>query len=141
MLQLSVQFPSSGTFAIHTTVVDQDDLVIFEDVQRVLVWNSSTLDLLVRGVWEKLNTALSAGNSTSAVRYFVLGRRASYGQAIASLMPNMPAIIASYSEPQQVSLTMNSAEYAVNRIINGVDRLFLIYVFVDEDGVWRIAQL
>ena len=42
---------------------------------------------------------------------------------------------------QRVEIDRPIAEYAVNRVINGEDRIFLIDFIVDNDGVWRIEAM
>ena len=53
----------------------------------------------------------------------------------------MPDIVASFSPLQRVSLSPAIGEYAVNRTIDGRDRIFLIYFLKDADGVWRIDAM
>jgi hypothetical protein len=57
------------------------------------------------------------------------------------LLSDMPAIIASYSPMQLVSMSSGLAEYAINRTINGEDRIFLIYFLKGPDDVWRIDAM
>ena len=52
-----------------------------------------------------------------------------------------PAIVDSYSALQRVSITSNMGEYAVNRVIDGVDEVFFIYLLRDPDGVWRLDSM
>jgi hypothetical protein len=58
-----------------------------------------------------------------------------------ALLPQMPEIIASYSSLQQVSISSDIGEYAVNRTINGENWIFLIYFLKDADGVWRLDAM
>jgi len=53
----------------------------------------------------------------------------------------MPEIIASYSPLQRVSVQADIGEYAINRTINGQNRLFLVYFLKDADGVWRLDAM
>jgi hypothetical protein len=54
------------------------------------------------------------------------------------LLADLPTIVASYSPLQRVSLSPDIGEYAVNRTIDGEDRIFLVYFLRGVDGVWRI---
>jgi hypothetical protein len=50
-------------------------------------------------------------------------------------------VVASYSALQNVSVTSSTGEYAVNRVIDGVDQIFFIYFLRDPDGVWRLDSM
>ena len=50
-------------------------------------------------------------------------------------------IVASFSALQRVSLSDGIGEYAMNRIVDGENRLFLIYFSRNGDGVWRLGAM
>lgn len=53
----------------------------------------------------------------------------------------MPGIVASFSPLQRLSFGPKLAQYAINRTIDGVNRIFII-AFVQEDtGAWLIEQM
>lgn len=56
-------------------------------------------------------------------------------------MPVMPAIVGTYSPIKTVTSSYEIGEYAVNRTINGVNRIFFIYFVRDENGVWRLDSM
>jgi hypothetical protein len=58
-----------------------------------------------------------------------------------TLTPLLPQIVASFSELQLVTLSSELGEYAINRVINGEDRIFFIYFGQDGDGVWRLQSM
>jgi len=98
-------------------------------------------DAMLRAVWNGMNDALVAGNKTVAMRHVNAEAQVKYGPVFDALMPHMPAIVASYSTLEQVSLTANVAEYAITRMDGTTKRLYLIYFMRDADGVWRIDQM
>jgi len=54
---------------------------------------------------------------------------------------DMPQIISEFSELHGSELTNDYGEYAINRTINGENRLFLIYFVNDGNGIWRIESM
>lgn len=64
-----------------------------------------------------------------------------YGPVFDLLMPQYASIAASFSPLQRSTYTPGYAEYAVNRIINGVNRVYLIYFLPDGYGIWRLDSM
>ena len=67
--------------------------------------------------------------------------RERYSGPFDTLASRLPQIVASFSDLQFVTLSSELGEYAINRIINGEDRLFFIYFGQDGDGVWRLQSM
>ena len=64
-----------------------------------------------------------------------------YGAVFDTLLSSMLQIMGSFSNPQTVTVSGEIGEYAINRTIDGVNRIFLIYMLRDVDGVWRIDSM
>jgi hypothetical protein len=75
----------------------------------------------------------------TAMRYLDASRK--IRPVFDALLSNMPQIVGSFSAPQSVSLADGIGEYAINRVINGENRLFLIYFGRNGDGVWRLGSM
>jgi hypothetical protein len=88
-----------------------------------------------------MTTALAAGDKNSAMRYLDPSAQQKYGPVFDTLLPSMPQIVGSFSAPQSVTIADGIGEYAVNRTINGENRLFLIYFGRNGDGVWRLGSM
>ncbi len=99
------------------------------------------MDQKFTALWSSLNDALKAKDIAKALKYLNAQAQAKYGPVFTALLPHMPEIIASYSPPQRVSITSDIGEYAVNRTINGENKIFLIYFLRDADGVWRLDAM
>jgi hypothetical protein len=95
-------------------------------------------DAMLRAVWNGMNAALVAGNKDGAMSYLTEGSKEKYGPVFDALLPQMPAIVASYSTLEQLSLTDTIGEYAVTRTDGATRRLYLIYFMRDASGLWRI---
>jgi hypothetical protein len=67
--------------------------------------------------------------------------REKYGPVFDALLPIMTQIPGSFSGLQTVTIDGALGEYAVNRTIDGVNRIFFIYFLRDTDGVWRADSM
>jgi Bacterial Ig domain len=95
-------------------------------------------DAMLRTVWSGMNAALVAGNKDTALSYLTENSKEKYGPVFDALLAHMPAIVASYSTLEQLSLTDTIGEYAVTRTDGATKRLYLIYFVRDASGLWRI---
>jgi hypothetical protein len=53
----------------------------------------------------------------------------------------MAGIVASYSALKRSLVMGGYAEYGVNRLINGVNRVFLIGLVTNEFGQWQVESM
>ena len=107
----------------------------------ILVESEAARDDLFTGLWSSMNDALVKQNVSAALAHLNAIARQRYAPVFSDLLPDMPAIVASYSSPQRVSVTADVLEYAVNRVIDGEDQIFFVYALRDGDGVWRIDSM
>lgn len=107
----------------------------------VSVLDSAQMDQTFKAIWGDMHSALIANNKAQALRYLNTQAQAKYGPVFDTLMPYFPAIVASYSTLQQLSISGDMGEYAVNRMIDGQNRIFLIYFLQDAEGVWRLDSM
>jgi len=98
-------------------------------------------DTLFIAVWNGMNDALLRGDLNEALVHLNARARQQYARALQGLLPDIPAIVGSYAPPLRVSVTANVLEYAVNRMVDGEDRAFLVYLLRDADGVWRLDRM
>jgi hypothetical protein len=105
------------------------------------VIDEAALDQKLRALWDGMNNALIAGDKDKAMSYLDPGAQAKYGPVFDVLMPFMPGIVGSYSTLAKGSLSETIGEYAVRRTVNGSNRLYLIYLLRDLEGVWRIDSM
>jgi hypothetical protein len=133
-------FNSSGLYGVTMTVRMKNGDV-HQAAVAVLVQSSADLDVLLRGVWGGMNQALTNGDVQLALNYVARKSRKRYEPVFDALREHMGEIVSSYSEPITVTLTEGMGEYAVNRVIDGEDYIFLIYFMKDAAGVWRVAEM
>jgi hypothetical protein len=136
---VSLTYSAPGTYVVNVTITDA--LGSHSQAVAITVWDPAQMDNFFNAVWTGMNNALIAGDKTKALTYLNTSARAKYGPVFDALLPDMPGIIASYSPLQRLQIYPDIGEYAVNRVIHGVNRIFLIYFLLDNDGVWRIDSM
>jgi hypothetical protein len=107
----------------------------------IQVQDMAQMDAMFKAMWSGMNNVLVAGDKAMAMMYLSETAREKYGSVFDVLLPKMAQIVASYSPLQRASLSSSIGEYAINRTINGVNRIFLMYFLRDVDGVWRMDTM
>jgi hypothetical protein len=135
-----ITYGGSGTALATVRVTDGEGVVRTETIPIVLT-ASATLDANLRAVWDGMKGALASGDKAAAMRYLDASAQRKYGPVFDALLPNMLQIVASFSAPQSVMLSGSLGEYAINRVINGENRIFFVYFGRNGDGVWRLGSM
>jgi hypothetical protein len=138
--ETTVSYLSSGTVNLVVRVTDTAGSVYTENVP-IVVADKAALDQRVRAVWSGMTAALAAGDTSSALRFLDPLARQRYGPVFSLLQPDLGTIVGTFSNLQGVSLTQEFGEYAVNRVIDGQNRIFFIYFGRNGDGVWRLGSM
>jgi len=133
-------YPAPGTYHATVTLLDSAGNS-YPQPFVIQAQDPAQLDQLFRALWNGMNTALAAGDKAAAMTYLSAGAQEKYGPVFDKIMPQMPALIASYSTLQRVSLAPHVGEYAINRTIDGVNRIFFVYFLQDATGAWLIDQM
>ncbi len=133
-------YNTPGTYTPRLTVVD-DQGTALSATAPIEVLDGVVMDALLTGIWEGMNAALLDGNVDEALSFLTPGAQQEYADVFSILLPDMAALIASYSPLQRGFVASEVAEYAVNRIIEGHNKIFLIYFIKGADGVWRLDAM
>jgi glucodextranase-like protein len=115
--------------------------VSYTDDLVVEVGAPEAQDALFSSVWDGMNQALVNQDVSGALGFLNPQARENYASVFQDLLTDMPAIVGSYSRPQRLSIGAEILEYAVNRTLDGENRIFLIYLLRDADGVWRLDSM
>jgi hypothetical protein len=99
------------------------------------------LDVPIRAVLENFKTALASGDKATAMTLLTSRAHGVYSSVIDTLMPNMPRIVASWSDPRRMSMDEFAAEYAVTRMNNGVQEIYIFSFVIDQNGQWVIDSM
>lgn len=139
---------SLGTITYRTPGVYQPTLTLVDSLGNtytqtmlLLVRDSVAHEQTLTRAWNEFSNGLSAGDKNAAMAYLSDGAKAKYGPVFDDLLPHLAAIVAGWSAPQTSKLSETFAEFAINRTIDGVMRLFLVYLLQGHDGVWRIDSM
>lgn len=137
---LSFTYQQPGAHTAIFNVVRADGTTVTKSL-RIVVQSVQEVDQLLRQVWGGLVSALVRGDKSGAMQYLNVKAKAQYEPVFDALLPNMPQIFGGFSSLQSVAIREEIGEYAVSRVIDGVNRIFLIYLLRDGDGVWRVDSM
>ena len=135
-----INYAIPGVYQPTVTITDSAGAVTSK-IFTIVVQDPARLQQLLRAQWDAMNNALIAGDKPTALRYMNAQAQAKYGPILDVLMPNMAEIVASYTSFQAFDISDGTAEFTLNRTLDGVDNLFFIYILEDADGVWRIDSM
>ena len=113
----------------------------YNQTVTVIVQDPAQIDQSLRAIWRGFTAALASRDKTQALQFLNTQAQGRYGPVFDALLPQLPQIVASYSVPQTGLISDALGEYAINRTIGGVNRIFFIYFVKDVDGVWRIDSM
>ena len=130
-------YTQAGLYVATLTITDRAGQ-IYKAAVAIEVTSGDVRDSLFRSVWDALTTALARRDIAAALQSLNLRARERYTPVFNDLSSDLPAIVASYSDPQFVSEGPGYLEYAVARVIDGETKIFLVYLLRDADGVWRM---
>jgi hypothetical protein len=137
---LQYEYATPGIYVARLRVTD-DQGTVYEATAGVQANALASVDALLHSLWDGTTAALAAGDKEAALTYLTPGAQEKYAPVFDALLSDLPSIVASFSALQPVSLSPAIGAYAINRTIDGRDRIFFIYFLKDADGVWRIDAM
>ena len=135
-----VTYTGAGAYMTTIRVTDTQGN-LYTQVVPIVATDRAALDQDLRAVWGGMKSALVAGDKVKAMQYLDATAQQRYGPVFDVLLPSMAQITATFSDLQSVTLSDGLGEYAVNRVINGENRIYLIYFGRNGDGVWRLGSM
>jgi PKD repeat protein len=138
--QVSRVFTTPGTFQANFIITDSTGAT-FRPSAVYVIDDAAQIDTTLRAAWNGFTSALAARDTTQALQFFNAAAKTKYAPALNALSAQLPQIVGSFSSIKTVSLGSTVGEYALNRTIDGINRLFLIYFLQDTDGVWRLDSM
>lgn len=137
---ISNTYQTPGVYTVNVTAYD-DNGAQYQTQVTIVVQDPNQADAVFTGIWSDVTGALAGGNKSAAMNLLDYTAQHNYSQVFDTLMPNMKAIVGSFSPPMQSSISAGVAEYAVARIRNGQAYLYLVDFVQGEDGVWRLESM
>lgn len=139
-LNMEYTYRTPGIYTARFVITDIQGNSDLSEV-TVVVKDPAEMDKQFKSLWDGMNSALVAQDKPKALAYLNSSARIKYEPVFDALLPAFSAIVASYSALQSVSITSDTGEYAVNRVIDGIDQIFFIYFQRDPDGVWHLDSM
>jgi hypothetical protein len=122
-------------------VVFDNALVAHEQRVTFVLLDLATVDRCIQAVWGAMNDALASGDKAAAMSYLSEQARETYEPVFDALMPQMAEIVASYSEPKRSLIMGTYAEYGVNRVVEGQNKIFLVGFVTSPFGQWQMDAM
>ena len=139
-LPITFTYTLPGTYQARFQLTDEKGTALQKAVS-IVVEDPAQVDSMLRALWSEMLTALTRGEKEKAIAFFTSTNRQKYADIFEKLLPQMTNIFQSASPLEKVSLSPSVAEYAVNRVIGGENKIFFVYFLREDDGVWRIDSL
>jgi len=137
---ISGGYSTPGVYIARLSVADQQNQTTTAEV-GIVVQDVVAMDTMFKDIWNSMNAALIAGDKATALSFLTARAQDKFGPVFDVLLPHMADIVATFTSFRGTHIASGYAEYALNRTINGEDRLFLIYFLKDADGVWRLEAM
>ena len=137
---LSNTYTASGIYQATFIIIDSTGASYQQSVP-ISVQDTAQIDQMLQTAWWGFATSLATRDTAQALQYFNAQAQQKFQSVFQTLATDLPQIVSSFSAPQLVSVTSDVGEYAINRTIDGVDRIFFVYFLRDVDGVWRIDDM
>lgn len=137
-----IELSYSGVGARQARVIVFDNALTPHE-QRVtfVLLDPATVDRSIQAVWGAMNEALAQGDKAAAMSYLSEQARETYEPVFDALMPRMGEIVASYSGLKRSLVTTTYAEYGVNRVVNGQNKIFLTGFVANVLGQWQLEAM
>lgn len=98
-------------------------------------------DVPFRNQLQGFKTALAAGNKQAAMAFLSPTAQQAYGPVIDALMPHLAGIVASWSAPTRIHVSVEDAEYAVTRVHEGIVKVYILGFVLTDSGAWVIDSM
>jgi len=133
-------YTNPGTYQAIVTGTDTAGNLHSQSMS-IVVQDGGVIDAEIQTSWQNIITGLNANNSAQALGELTPSAQEKYEPVFDALQSNISSIVAGFSNLQIVDINAQYAEYAVNRTIDGVNRVFLIYFVKDENGIWKLDAM
>ena len=132
---------ASAGIATPTVVVTDSGGNVYRQQVGVLAASRSSVDALLKAVWNTYTATLAAGRVDLALESLPAVTAARYKPILEPLGPHFATIIPTWSAPMTGRLADDVGEYTIARSIDGQNRLFFIYFVRDDRGIWRLDSM
>ncbi len=136
--EYKIKFIAEGVYYVTASAMDPDNIT-YQDTIAIVVMNKNQLDMLLKGKWEGMKTALLAGDTEGALVYFIDDSADRYRQAFTSLgSSNINLIFSSITELRINTMSGPIAQYWALRTESEGTFAYPVTFVLDENGLWKI---
>ncbi len=138
-------YPEAGTYRIRVNVYGnapgQAEQLLYSGTQSVSAVASLDRIMIVRAIYAGLIDRLKAGNTVGALSLFSDDAKAQYSDIFTKLGTDLPTFAGQLGAISAVTVSEEIAEIVIVRNVEGSLQSFIIYLTLDEDGIWRISSM
>ncbi len=136
---ISHTYTAEGIYYPTITVTDSQEIQ-YSDTIAIVVLNEANLDALLRAKWEAMKTALGNKDVNTAVTYIAPITRPIYQQMYNAIIDQLPAMAASQTEFNFVSVSDNVAAYELVTLENSDTYSTEVIFIKDANGIWMLQD-
>lgn len=132
-------YSSQGIYYVTLTVVDAA-ATSYRDTIAIMVVNANDLDALLRAKWIAMTTALGKKDVNTAIALISPATRTVYQQMYNEIINQLPAMVATQTEFNFVSVGDNVATYELVTSKNGETYSYEVIFVKDSKGIWTLQD-
>ena len=132
-------YSSQGIYYVTLTVVDAA-ATSYRDTIAIMVVNANDLDALLRAKWIAVTTALGNKDVSTAIALISPATRTVYQLMYTEIINQLPAMVATQTEFNFVSVGDNVATYELVTSKNGDTYSYEVIFVKDSNGIWTLQD-
>lgn len=137
---LAFSYATPGVYQAKFNIVDSINRTTSQTTV-VVAQDGNQVDRQLKQIWSGFAGALGRNDKAGALSFLNAQAQTKYGPVFDALQSQMPQIASGFSDVQTVDIGAAFSTYAVNRMVEGVNRIFIIQFLIGSDGVWRLDSM
>jgi len=134
-----VNMTAEGIYFFTASVTGPDGNP-YQETIAVGVLNLAAVDNLLRGKWNAMVTSLGNRDITTALTYISANTKTIYQEMFTAIIDHLPAMVASQTGLDLVSIGNKSAVYKLKTLENGDVYAYQVTFVKDSNGLWVIQD-
>jgi hypothetical protein len=136
----TITYAVPGIYKPRVTLTDAAGNA-YTQTLSIIVQDKTAQGQSMQAVWTRFAGALAGGDKKVALASLNAMAQVRYGPVFDALESHLREIVANWSAPRIGRMSDEVAELTVARNIDGVKRLFFIYLLRDGNGIWRVENM